>query len=236
MENWILIYSVYALHGITERSHFKCWCLLVESCFTLLRPVISETHIEKTHTLLVEYCKTFESLYGPERCTPNMHMCCHLKDCLLDFGPLSAFWCFPYERYNVLLEGMSKSWISPEKQMFLKFLGMQWIKQLSSLKTSEVDFLSTIYRQIYSNTADYSSFGQTKAHDNVNIRHIHNILCEVSALDAVRKGHECLIPPYKEKCFNDAEISYLKEMYKFLYPTLCLEKLSRFYRNIRMRH
>ena len=68
----------------------------------------------------MKYCEYFESLYGHEYCTPNMHMCCHLKDCLLDFGP--------YERYNGLLEGVSKSWIRPEKQMFLKFLGMQKIK------------------------------------------------------------------------------------------------------------
>ena len=111
-KNWILI---YALHDIIEDSHFKCWCLLVESCFILLRPAILKTQVEQAHVLLVEYCKSFDLLYGPEHCTPNMHMCCHLKDCLFDFGPLSAFWCFPYECYNGLLEGISKLWILPEK-------------------------------------------------------------------------------------------------------------------------
>ena len=124
-KNWILIYSIFALHGIVTGAHFNCWCLLVSSCCLFCQPIISSTHIERGHTLLVQFCKEFERLYGSDACTPNMHMACHLKDCMLDYGPLASFWCFPYERYNGILEGISKSWISPEKQMFLKFLGMQ---------------------------------------------------------------------------------------------------------------
>ena len=30
-------------------------------------------------------------LYGAEMCTPNMHVHLHLKQCLLDYGPLAAF-------------------------------------------------------------------------------------------------------------------------------------------------
>ena len=32
--------------------------------------------------------------------------------------------------------------------------------------------------------------------------------------------HECPVPPYKEQCFNDGEMSYLIAMYKLLYPNL----------------
>ena len=227
-KNWIVIYSLFALHGVIGEAHFKCWCLLVQSCHILLQPVISKRQVEQAHTYLVEYCKSFESLYGPEHCTPNMHMCCHIKDCLLDFGPLSAFWCFPYERYNGLLEGMSKSWVSPEKQMFLKFIGMQKIKQLTTLKTTDDDFLATLYKQVYSSTADYSSFGQTKTSDLIHIQRTQGFSCSVSTLNAM-KSHEYLTPPYKEKCFNDAEMSYLTEMYKLLYPTFDKLNISRFY-------
>ena len=133
-KNWILIYSVFALYGIIDSVHYKCWCLLVDSCYVFCQPIISPDHIENGHILLTEFCKLFESLYGPECCTPNMHMACHLKDCLLDFGPFLSFWCFPYERYNGILEGVRKSWILPEKQMFLKFLGMQHVKLLIASK------------------------------------------------------------------------------------------------------
>ena len=50
--------------------------------------------IELAHSHFVGFCRQFEELYGADRCTPNMHMACHLKDCILDYGVLSAFWCF----------------------------------------------------------------------------------------------------------------------------------------------
>ena len=63
-----------------------------------------------------------ESLHGTQCCTPNMHMACHLKDCLLDFSP---FFSFPYER---ILEGVSMSWILPEKQMFMTCQTVEYIE------------------------------------------------------------------------------------------------------------
>ena len=98
----------------------------MEACFVLYQPVLSKEHVEQAYTLLVKYC-------NPCMATNIAHLtctCAHMlsfKRLLLDFGPLSAFWCFPYEIYNGLLEGVSKSWIRPEKQ---KFLGMQKIKHL----------------------------------------------------------------------------------------------------------
>ena len=90
-------------------------------------------------------------------------MACHLKNCLLDFGPFLSFWCFPYERYNGILEGVTKSWILPEKQMFLKFLGMQHVKLLS---VSEDNFLSAVYQPLQSRKKeDFSSFGQAQVQD-----------------------------------------------------------------------
>ena len=88
---WILMYSLYSLHG-----HYKCWCLFVDACRLLCFPVVAESQINTAHTHLVNYCKTFTCLYGAEYCSPNMHMGCHLKDCMLDYGPLSSFWCFVF--------------------------------------------------------------------------------------------------------------------------------------------
>ena len=32
-----------------------------------------------------------------------MHLHLHLRQCLFDFGPVYAFWCFSYERFNGIL-------------------------------------------------------------------------------------------------------------------------------------
>ena len=90
-KNWILIYSVFALYGVIGDSQLKCWCYLVDSCIILCQPVITAAQINIVSTLLLEYCQLFQTLYGTESCTPNMHMSCHLTECLLDYGPLSPF-------------------------------------------------------------------------------------------------------------------------------------------------
>ena len=48
-------------------------------------------------------------------------MYCHLKDRVLDYGPLPVFWYFSFERYNGMLERTSISWNGPEKRMLTKF-------------------------------------------------------------------------------------------------------------------
>ena len=63
--------------------------------------------------------------YGKEKCTPNMHMHLHLQKCVINFGPVYAYWCFPFERYNGVLGNFQKNWVSPEKQMTRKFLAYQ---------------------------------------------------------------------------------------------------------------
>ena len=56
--------------------------------------LLKQSHVEKSDILLLQFCKKFEILYGKEKCTPNMHMHCHLKYSILDVGPLYSFWCF----------------------------------------------------------------------------------------------------------------------------------------------
>ncbi len=119
MEKFYFDLFNFALKNIVDTPHYNCWCLLVRVCELLCQPILSRDSVEQAHILLIEFCKHFESLYGTEYCTPNMHMSLHLKECLLDFGPLPAFWCFAFERFNGILERISKSWVSSEKQMFL---------------------------------------------------------------------------------------------------------------------
>ena len=121
-KNYILIYPCYARKGVVDTPHYNCWCLLVCICSLLLRPILPWENVDQAHIILEEFCNLFETLHGTESCTHNMHMSLHLKECILDFGPLPAIWLFAFELFNGILEDISKSWISPEKQMFLKFL------------------------------------------------------------------------------------------------------------------
>lgn len=230
-KHWVLIYSVYALHGILPEDHYRCWCTLVDSCRYLCQPVTTFTTIEHAHDLIVEFCKTFEALYGHQRCTPNMHMACHLASCIKDYGPLSSFWCFPFERFNGVLEGVSKSWLNPEKQMFVKFLDLQLTRHCIS--TGNDKFLSDFCEQHNmidnsSRSEDNSSLSQSRGSDTIMVEQLKNISCPVSKIDASKKPYHILSPPCKERCYNDSEVAILNQMYSLLYPT-AIVTFTRFY-------
>ena len=65
--------------------------------------MISRDQVKKADKLLHEFCLAFLQLYGPQHCNMNMHLHLHLAECLLDYGPVYAFWCFSFERMNGVL-------------------------------------------------------------------------------------------------------------------------------------
>ena len=145
---------------------------------------------------------------------------------MLDFGPLSSFWCFPYyECYNGILEGINKSWIAPEKQTFMKFWGLQYLRQLSVLNESGGDFLSSAYKS-ERNTRIKLSWTNPFSRYNKPAT-ITNISGAVANVNAVKSPYQCLIPAYKEKCFCDYELSYLQDVYSMIYPQLLTTNISR---------
>ena len=64
----------------------------------------------------------FEKRYGKERVTPNMHLHLHLKQCILDYGPVYSFWLFSFERFNGILGAFRTNNRSVEIQIMRKFL------------------------------------------------------------------------------------------------------------------
>ena len=98
-KNWTLVFLVFALKGILPEIHYSCWLIFVKACSILCQLVVTRGDIENAHELLIKFCKKFERLYGKEYCTPNMHMMCHICESMFDYGPLSAFWAFTFERY-----------------------------------------------------------------------------------------------------------------------------------------
>ena len=69
-------------------------------CFGMsyfMQTILSIDDIQKADLLLLDFCKSFEKVFGPQHVTCNMHLHNHLKDCLLDFGPIHGFWCFSFE-------------------------------------------------------------------------------------------------------------------------------------------
>ena len=51
-----------------------------------------------------------------------MHLHCHIRQCVEDYGPVYNFWLFSYERYNGILEHFPCSNRSVELQLMQRFI------------------------------------------------------------------------------------------------------------------
>ena len=98
------IYSVLSLYDILDQGDFQCWQHFVLASRLLTQPVISISDLHLADALLMQFCRRVERKYGKNMITSNMHMHGHLKECILDFGPIHNFWCLSFERYNGILE------------------------------------------------------------------------------------------------------------------------------------
>ena len=95
--NWTNLFSLYALRDILPPDHYLCWSFFVQASVVFCQHSISKSALEFADKKLIQFCKMFEELYGTERCTPNMHLHGHLKECILNYGPISSFWAFAFE-------------------------------------------------------------------------------------------------------------------------------------------
>lgn len=120
--NWTIYFSIYCLYGLLTSDEMECWRHFVLACRRLCKRNISQDDITIADGLLLRFCKRIARIYGADCITPNMHMHCHLAECIKDFGPLHAFWLFSFERYNGLLGNQPNNNRSIEMQLLHRFV------------------------------------------------------------------------------------------------------------------
>ena len=108
-KNWINLFSLMVLRDILPSEHLQCLHYFVLTSRILCQMIITDAEINLVNAFLLQLCCRVERLYGKEEITPNMHLHCHLKESLLDYGLVHNFWLFPYERYNGILENYPSS-------------------------------------------------------------------------------------------------------------------------------
>ena len=135
--NWITIFSPVVLKGLLPDSHLRCWLLFVGACWMLRKICIKSSEISSADLFLLQFCRLFEEIYGPKYCTPNMHLHVHLKECLLDYGPLHAFWCYAFERFNGILGSIHTNRKAIECQLMRKFCQEQELSMVKLFEDAE---------------------------------------------------------------------------------------------------
>ena len=210
---WTILYSPIVLRDFLPLQHYTLWCTFSKACALLCRPYIHEAEVDKADELLLSFCTGFEQLYGREACTPNLHMHCHLKECVLDVGPLHSFWCFSFERYNGILENMKMSWHAPEVQLIHKFSSLQTLAGVVLPEGAPVQLL-----QCFNQAKEYKTALPDPVIDGVSVlKYEQHLMCLPKDTCALQLPFQHLVPPGRERFMMDFEREALVQMYSAIY-------------------
>lgn len=81
-----------------QTALLKNFCHLVSLVNLALKRVMNAELIRRYRHHVEEYLKGSTSLFQHCKLAPNHHMSIHLADCLERWGPVRAWWSFPFER------------------------------------------------------------------------------------------------------------------------------------------
>ena len=202
-KNWVLHYSIICLHGLLSSEYLECWRHLVLACRYLCQPILKPRDVIIADALLQKFCSRTERLFGKEFVTPNMHMCCHLRECILDYGPLNHFWLFAFERFNGILGQLPNNNRSIETQMMKRFLADTDVLRMQMPTEFKEDFQSLV------------SF-QRNPVGTVGMDVVHSMAMDCSS----ESDRELRIPHNSTRCvFNLSELDELTLLFSETYST-----------------
>lgn len=213
-KNWIVHYSIICLHGILPPDTLECWRHFVLACRILCQPELKQDDVTIADALILQFCRRTERMFGKDMVTPNMHMCCHLKECILNYGPLNHFWLFAFERFNGILGQLPNNNKSIEMQMMKRFLN-----ETMAMKTSFPDEFREDFNDIFSFQetsvgslgSDANLSGSTTVQcSNVSLPHSYiRCVLDISEMDELKEYFSTSYP-------GDIEINSTYKQYSWV--------------------
>jgi hypothetical protein len=102
-KTFIMIFAIPITWDFLGEVDKKIIAYFVRACKILTGRELQKKELNEAFIRLFEMNKLIEEKYGQEKISPNLHLCLHICECALDYGPLSSFWCFSFERMNGIL-------------------------------------------------------------------------------------------------------------------------------------
>ena len=195
-KNWVNIYSIPCLRELFKDDDLECWRHFVLASRILCKKVLSDSDITVADALLLQFCRKVEQLYGRETITPNMHMHCHLREVLQDYGPVYGFWLFSFERYNGILGHQPSSNRCIESQLMRCFLQDQiaFVPDYPEKFSNEFKHFftkaerlsgSTLQTMALDSTYTLPSKAQRKVHDKDVTNDIKLLVCRMDTTSSL---------------------------------------------------
>ena len=178
------MYSIPALFDVLPPEHLECWRHFVLACRILCQHSLSYLELNLADALLMQFCKHVERMYGEDIVTPNMHMHGHLKEVLLDYGPMEEFWLFSFERYNGVLGRQPTNCRAVETQLMNRFLKDNWASSFSFPNEFVEDFRPFCDFDIYKRMGEGENSSVTADEIKLPSKHSRGVLTgnEIDAL------------------------------------------------------
>ena len=212
--NWITIFSPILLKEILPDEDLHCWLLFVRACSLLKPRFITKNDAELADLCLLQYCKKCQDLYGPKTITPNMHLHTHLKQCIFDYGPLHAFWCYPFERHNGILGSFHSNKKAIESQLMKRFCQSQAYINSGVVPPDIARFLPS---------SQQISDSMERSNDTDILGFLHIQSSELRHIDSFAiLPHQTLVKPlqpHTTKVLTTESLEQMKCIYQQLYPS-----------------
>src|SRR5271156_104102 len=164
---FILVYATSITWDLLKKSEDRMILAnFVRACNILVCRSVSKDGLEEAHDRLLTMVKLIEEDYGPEKITPNLHLCLHICECALDYGPLYSFWCFSYERMNGLL-GNYHTFIK-SNQIYRYFIDIYYFIFIGSFHSSNRKIEPELLKIIQNNSLLDQFFASSKDHPHLS--------------------------------------------------------------------
>lgn len=124
---FLFIYSGTVLKGIVDDDVYSVWTYMLFSFSIFSARTITQEDITKGHRWYLWFLSDYAKLFGKSAVKPNFHFCEHMKDMLLDYGPLSSLSCWVWERFNKLHKQINTNNKDVELQMMRDYVLRQGI-------------------------------------------------------------------------------------------------------------
>ena len=144
-----------------------------------------------------------------------MHFHAHIKDCISDFGPVSAFWAFPFERFNGILESFSKKRGQTWRAKFLSFQELMTMNTIPEFS----DFASLFTQEDTGGSLQQTNCNPLSPVFLQEKYHIWAVLYKQWVLRSTWVMWK--------SDFCDSDIESLTQMYNIIFPELSLSHIPR---------
>ena len=220
-KNWTLYYSPFVLRNVLPDKDYKCWQKFVLACTFLCSPHVTEYEINLANSFFFAFGSKVEELYGAKVITPNMHFHGHLAECVRDYGPVQAFWCFAFERFNGVISDIPTNHHSIEIQYMRSILN--WASAGTDLPHDDKIF-DALLRSLRKPTVFYSAISLSSSwQGSITVDTIQNLSTVKLSGKAEYHG------------LTEDDLGSLRQMYTFFYQDISevyLTKCCSRYRSI----